>query len=262
MVELHQIAAAIYLAAGIMALLGMTLPAPRLSRGAVWGLALGAAVQTLAFATLHQLDPAPSITDLPAAVSLMAWLGNLSLLILMWRVGITGLVALAGPVSFLAAFYAALRLPHSVESALGSDSLPHAHILLSSAGLALLGLAGMAGLFFLIEHRRLKRKRSVIGGLRLPSLEALDRVNLSSLAIGFPLLTLGVITGILWLQVRLGQLWTGSPHETWTVVAWGIYAALTAVRFAGHQGARQAAASAVAGSAFLVFAVVGVGLLT
>ncbi len=265
MVELHQVVAAIYLAAGVGALLGVVLPAPRMARGAVWGLALGAVVHAIAFASLHRADPTPSLTDLPAALSLTAWLGNVFLLLLMWRLRVTGLAAIAGPVSFLAVFTAALRLPDSAASAvaaeLGAGSSPHAHVLLGSAGLALLGLAGMAGLFFLIEHRRLKAKRPLARSLRLPSLEALDRVNASALAVGFPILTLGVITGMLWLQEAMGTLWSGSAHETWSAVAWGIYAGLAAARFAGHQGARQAAASAVAGSAFLIFAVVGVGLL-
>jgi hypothetical protein len=46
------------------------------------------------------------------------------------------------------------------------------------------------------------------------------------------------------------------------MVAWMIYLGLVSLRFIGHQGARQAAASAVAGFAFLVFAVVGVGLVS
>jgi ABC-type uncharacterized transport system permease subunit len=262
MVELHQIAAAIYLAAGVGALLGIVLPAPRMSRGAVWGLALGAAVHGVAFATLHRAEPTPALTDLPAAVSLMAWMGNLSLLALMWWLRITGLAAIAGPVSFIAVFFAALRLPHSSGAMVGSGSWPHAHVLLASAGLALLGLAGMAGLLFLIEYRRLKAKRPMSRRMRLPSLEALDRVNVASLAVGFPLLTIGVITGMMWLHQTTGSLWTGSAHETWSAVAWGIYAGLAAARFAGNQGSRQAAASALAGAAFLVFAVVGVGLIT
>ena len=40
-----------------------------------------------------------------------------------------------------------------------------------------------------------------------------------------------------------------------------VYAVLVAVRFAWHQGGRNAAAFAVGGFAFLFFAVIGVGLL-
>lgn len=263
MVEFHQLAAAIYLAAGIGALLGIVLPAPRMVRGAAWGLVLGAIVHAVGFATLHRLDPPPPLTGLPVSVSLMAWMGVLSLLVLMWRARIAGLTAVVGPVAFLAVFAAALRLPHPSEPTLsGAGQWPHAHIVLASAGLALLSIAALAGGFFLVEYRRLKSKRHLgAARVRLPSLEALDRVNATALATGFPLLTLGVLTGMMWLQGASGNYWRTASHETWTLIAWAIYAGLVAARFAGHQGARQAAASALAGFFFLVFAVVGVGLL-
>lgn len=263
MIELQQTAAAIYLAAGVGALIGIALPSARASRGAVWGLGLGALVQGLALGTLHRLDPVPSLTSLPFVGSFMVWVAILFLLLFMWRVRLTGLAAVAGPVAFLAIFVASLHLPSSVANGLRAEGVvPHAHVLLSSAGLGLLGVSGIAGIFFLREHRRLKQKRPVSRGFRLPSLEALDKVNVAALAVGFPLLTLGVITGSVWLHSVTGTAWSGSDHETWTIVAWGIYAGLAAARFAGRQGARQAAASAVAGFAFLLFAVVGVGLLT
>ena len=96
----------------------------------------------------------------------------------------------------------------------------------------------------------------------MPSLEALDRVNVVSLGIGFPLLTLGVVTGSLWLMNERGVPWLGTSHETWTIVAWAIYGGLVLARFAGRQAGRQAAASALAGFAFLLFAVVGVELFS
>jgi ABC-type transport system involved in cytochrome c biogenesis permease subunit len=94
----------------------------------------------------------------------------------------------------------------------------------------------------------------------MPSLEALDRVNRVALVLGFPLLSLGVLTGSLWLDSRTGTFFGGSLHETWMLIAWMIYLGLVVLRFGGRQGARQAAASAVAGFAFLLFAVLGAGL--
>jgi ABC-type transport system involved in cytochrome c biogenesis permease subunit len=123
-------------------------------------------------------------------------------------------------------------------------------------------VAAVAGGFYLLENRRLKRKQVHAGAGALPSLEALDRINALSLAVGFPLLTLGVLTGMLWGLGAHGAAWSGTAHEVWNVIAWLIYAALMAARFAARQGARDAAVSAVAGFAFLLFAVVGVGLLT
>ena len=185
----------------------------------------------------------------------------LTLLGLMWRLRIPALTAVVGPVAFLAVFVAAARLVGGAGSEAPSGSWPHVHVLLGSAGLGLLGVAGIAGVFFLVEHKRIKSKRRLSARSVLPSLEALDRVNAVSLAAGFPILTLGVMTGMLWLQSVHGVLWFGTSHEVWTVIAWAIYAGLAGARFIGHQGARQAAASAVAGFGFLLFAVIGVGVL-
>ncbi len=263
MYEFQHIAAALYFAAGVGAILGLVLPAPRMLVVARIGLALGALVQALAFATLHRLDPAPALTDLGQAVSVMAWLAVIFGLALIARIQLSGFIPALSFTAFLAAFGATLSQGGGATAVSeASGGVPHAHVLLASAGLAALGLAGLAGLFFLLEHRSLKRRRSVARRIPLPSLEALDRVNRVALALGFPLLTFGVVTGVLWNEARLGQALAGGMHETWTVLAWLIYLGLVGLRFVGRQGARQAAASALAGFAFLVFAVVGVGLVS
>jgi ABC-type uncharacterized transport system permease subunit len=258
--EFQQMAAVLYLAAGIGALLGLALPARRVQRGARWGLVFAVIVHGFAFATLHRLDPAPSLTELSQAVAVMAWISVIFLLLLLTRFRLPGFVPPLAFVAFVATFSATLARPGSAGPAEATGSIPHAHILLASSGLAALGIAGLAGLFFLLEHRQLKSRRTVARKISLPSLEALDRVNRTSLALGFSLLSLGVITGSLWLDARSGLFWSGSLHEMWTILAWLIYVGLFILRFVGGQGSRQAAASAVAGFAFLVFAVVGSGL--
>ena len=136
------------------------------------------------------------LTDLPAAISFMAWVGTVFFLLLQLRVRLPGLAALIGPISCLAVFYASVRRASPAPPSFGgSGSWPHFHVLLSSAGLAMLGLAALAGALFLTEHRRLKSRRAIPRRLRLPSLEALDRTNAVALSLGFPLLSLGVVTG-------------------------------------------------------------------
>ena len=259
---LHQLAAAVYLAAGLAAGLGLALPAPKLTRASAGVLAGAWAVHVAAFAALHVVDPAPPITGLPAAVSFMALVGVLFFLFLLWSARLVGLVVLVAPLAFLSVFTTALQLPLAdADTALGSGSWPHAHVLLASAGLALLAVSGLAGLFFLAEHRRLKRKRPIGPRFLLPSLEALDRVNRMALSVGFPLLSLGVVTGVLWVHSVTGRFWTGTSHETWSAIAWAIYVVLVIARFVADQGSRQAAASAVVGFLFLFFAVIGVEIL-
>ena len=259
LIGLHQLAAALYLAAGVAG--GVALSAPRgAARRAALGLLLaGAVVHLVSFAFLHRAEPTPQLTDLPAATSLMACLAMLSYQAFTRRARWDSLVAAVAPVGFLGAFVGALRLPHAAgQDAFGSGSWPHAHVLLASAGLGLLAVAGVAGVAFLREAWRLKHKRT--GPTALPSLEALDRVNLMALTVGFPLLTLGVVTGMLWLESTQGRPWSGSAHEIWSTLAWAIYGVLILARFAAHQSARSAAVSAVGGFTFLLFAVIGVGI--
>lgn len=258
----QHIAAALYLAAGVGATLGLTLGTPRVLHGARWGLALGAIAQAVAFTTLHRVDPSPALTDLAQSISVMAWLAVIFTLALFTRFRLPGFVPPLAFIAFLSAFSTTLSRPRSILAGESSGSIPHAHVLLASAGFAALGLAALAGVFFLLEHRALKRRQSLAVRLSLPSIEALDRVNRVALAVGFPLLSLGLLTGSLWLHSRTGAFWSGSLHEAWTVIAWTIYLWLVILRFGAGQGGRQAAASAVAGFAFLLFAVVGVGLVS
>jgi ABC-type uncharacterized transport system permease subunit len=61
--------------------------------------------------------------------------------------------------------------------------------------LALFLLAGAASGFYLVHRRSLKSKHQRPGASRLPSLDALDRAAHRLLLAGFPLLTIGIVTG-------------------------------------------------------------------
>jgi len=258
-VQLHQLTAALYLIAALVASLGIALPAPRLGRLSLTLLGVASLAHAACFGLLHSGNATPALTELTMAVSFMALVGTVFYLVLAWHTRLVGLVVLVAPLAFISVFAAGIHLRvvrPAVEKTAGG-SWEHAHVLLASAGLALLGLAGIAGLFFLVEHRRLKSKQAIRPRFRLPSIEALDRVNKAALAVGFPLLTLGVITGVFWTEAQTGRVFSGTPHEVWSVIAWAIYAVVVIARFATHQGARQAAASAVGGFVFLFFAVIG-----
>jgi len=259
-VALHTLTGVLYLVACLASGAGLALGSARAMRVAVVALAAGALAHGLTFSLLHTVNPPPPLTDLTWAASLMSWIAVLAYLALLRRTKVSGLVVLVAPMAFLGVFLAALRLPGPVEATTaGSASLAHAHVLLASAGFALLGLAGLCGALFLAEHRRLKR-RQALPGSGLPSLESLDRAGAVALAIGFPLLTLGVVTGAMWVHAAR-ESWNGNAHEIGALVAWCLYLLLVLQRFAVHQGARRCAISALAGFALLSVWVVGVEVL-
>jgi ABC-type uncharacterized transport system permease subunit len=253
----------VYLGAALIAGLGVALETRRLERASLALLGFGALVHGVSFLSLHRAENPPPLTDLSWVFSFMTWVGVVCYLLLLRRSRLQRLAVLIAPVAFLGVFLAALRTPgNAIVANAETGSWPHVHVLLASAGLSLLALAGLAGIIFLVEHGRLKSKRPIDRRIPFPSLEALDRVNAVMLSIGFPLLTLGVISGMFWLQAAHGRPWTGTAHETWSLLAWAIYAVLVSARFIARQSSRQSAISAVGGFAFLFFAVIGLELIS
>jgi ABC-type transport system involved in cytochrome c biogenesis permease subunit len=257
---LHGWTAAAYLAASVVAVAALGGRARRALPLGVALLGIAALLHGLAFFELHRLEPTPALTQLSLAVSFAAWLFVLSFLALQLRVRTGGLAVAVAPGAFLGTVFAAFAAVAPPHAAAGSALWSHLHVLLASGGIALVGVAGAAGALYLVHHRALKRHRAGPSSA-LPSLENLDRANALASALGFLLLTLGVITGVLWVETREGRLWPGGLHANATLAVWGLYAVLTAARIGSRHGARQAAIGATAGFTLLLVAVIGIGVL-
>lgn len=257
--ELHQWTAAAYLAASLAAVAGLGVRARRGLQLGIWLLALAAVLHGFAFVALHRQHPTPSLTELPLAVSLASWLLALFFLALQLRVPGRGLAVLVAPAAFLGTVFESFAVSPPEAAEPGSPLWSHLHVLLASGGLALLGVAGAAGLLYLVHHRAIKRHR-VARQSALPPLESLDRANALALALGFLLLSLGVVTGVLWVETREGRLWPGGLHANATLLVWLAYAGLVAARFGAGGSARFSALGSAAGFALLLVAVVGVGM--
>lgn len=258
---LHIATAGAYLLASLAAALGLGLGVRGVQRVGAWLLALGVVLHAAAFWRLHTLTPTPSLTELPLAGSLMAWLAAVSFFLMHSRVRGLALAALVAPAAFLGAFAGAIWLRVRTGSAEElHPMLAHLHVVLASAGFALLGVAGAAGALYLTHHHSIKAKRA---GARsaLPSLEALERTNSAALALGFTLLTLGVLTGVLWVMESEGRLWPGGWHANATAAAWLLYAGIAVARFGYHESARRAALQCTLGFALLLVTVVGLRVL-
>jgi cytochrome c-type biogenesis protein CcsB len=133
--------------------------------------------------------------------------------------------------------------------ALQSVWLPiHAGVALLAYGF--LALAFCGGIMYLLQEREIKSKRFGFFYGRLPSLEALDSLNRHCLSTGFPLMTLGIITGMLWTKQGSGAYWQWNPKETVSLITWLIYAAIIHQRFTVGWRRRKAAIMVIVG--FLV----------
>jgi ABC-type transport system involved in cytochrome c biogenesis permease subunit len=121
------------------------------------------------------------------------------------------------------------------------------HLFLTIFGEALFVIASCAGLMFIMQNRLLKNKK--LGGMirLLPSLNDLDRINHFCLLWGFPILSVGIIAGVIFAEISWKTGWLTDPKIVWTFAGWMIYGFLLHQRLAiGWKGYRMALLSGIA----------------
>lgn len=147
--------------------------------------------------------------------------------------------------------YARLGLPahrraiQALPPALDSGWLPM-HVGTAALAYGALALAGVAGLIRLIR------------GSDRPAAEHLLQ---RAIAIGYPLLTLSIIFGMIWAQVAWGRYWGWDLKETWTLITWLVYTLYWHLYRRPRWQGRRVAWLALMGMAAVLITFVGVGWL-
>ncbi|MFN7947637.1 MAG: cytochrome c biogenesis protein CcsA [Blastocatellia bacterium] len=115
----------------------------------------------------------------------------------------------------------------------------------------------VSGVMYLVQEHELKAKN--FGGTfqRLPALNTSDELSYRSLTIGFALLTLGILTGIIWNQQRDGRYWHNDPKEVLSLVTWLIYLTMIHYRLTAGWRGRRVAWLSIAGFVVVLFTWVG-----
>ncbi len=132
------------------------------------------------------------------------------------------------------------------------------HIPLVILSMASLSIAFISSLMYLIQERQLKSKHPAFFYHRLPSLEVCDEVSYKSLWAGFFLLTLGILTGMVWSKYLRGVYWSWDYKEIWSLVTWALYALLLHGRMIAAWRGRKAAYLAIVGFVLMLFTFIGV----
>jgi len=116
-----------------------------------------------------------------------------------------------------------------------------------------------AGLFWLVWSKGMTLKR--ILKQYVPVQDVLDDVTYRMIAIGWPLLTGGIVTGAVWANSAWGTYWSWDPKETWSLITWFVYAIYLHSRYVrGWKGTQMAVISAV-GFLAVIFTYLGVNLV-
>jgi len=233
---------------------------------------LGWLVQTIFLANLALKDPIIlPVTSAFESVMVLAWIVAFIGLFLMlhWprqvAVGIFVLPLVLGLV-VVAGWFAPRESDWLEKGMMAFWGTVHGIFLLGGAVCTCVAFA--AGLMYLAQMRRLKSKRPARFGLTLPSLEQSERVNRGAITIAFPLLTFGLLIGMI-LSVKAPSLgpetgftlsWTDSKVVS-ALGMWLVFAVLLHARFRPALRGRSVMVLTIVAFAFLVFTWVGIEAL-
>ena len=171
------------------------------------------------------------------------------------------------PFAFLGMTWAQLGLDSAIDPlvpALQSNWLTY-HVITCFLGYAAFAVACGVSIMYLIKAGKEEQAgpNAPVGGIvgLFPSTKILDDINYKAIMIGFPLLSLGIITGAAWANYAWGTYWSWDPKETWSLIVWFVYAAFLHARFTRGWVGKRAAWLSIAGFAATIFCYLGVNLV-
>jgi ABC-type uncharacterized transport system permease subunit len=195
------------------------------------------------------------------ALAFIAWLlaGGFVLATFRYRLHAAG--ALAAPVVLVLLLLARVGpAEHTATLAPTASPLGTVHIFLATVGVATFAMAAVVAGLYLMQERRLKHKRlDLASRAESAPLDTLDRLAARCVSFGFPVFTLTIITGAVWVA-KLGLLRTGSavrPEYLLTIIAWVVLGILLFARVGGGWRGRRAAWLTVGGFSAAALVLVG-----
>ncbi len=226
-----------------------------------WGLVTASMIARAVISHRLGWGHAP-FTNLYESMVFFAWAIVLIYLVIEWRYKNRTIGAFVMPFAFIALAYTTIGpgIRTQIEPlipALQSNWLV-AHVITCFLGYAAFAVSCGVSLMYLLKAWASERGRDI--GF-LPDLRVLDEINYKSVVVGFPLLTLGIITGAAWANYAWGSYWSWDPKETWSLITWLIYAAFLHARFARGWRGKKTAVLSIIGFAAVLFTYLGVNLL-
>lgn len=196
------------------------------------------------------------LSNLYESLVFFAWAVGLALIVIWLRYRSDIIVLFGLPIAFII-MASTFLLDHNIKPlipALQSNWLA-AHVITCFLGYACFVISFLAAGLLLLAGA------SHSTGKLLPPPRFLDDIVYQSVLIGFPLLTIGIITGAAWADFAWGSYWSWDPKETWSLITWLVYAAFLHARLArGWSGSRTALLSLL-GFAAVLFTYFGVNYL-
>jgi cytochrome c-type biogenesis protein CcsB len=205
------------------------------------------------------------LSNLYESVVFFSWTIILIFLIIDFKYKYRAVGSFVIPFALFGMAWAQLGLDSGIEPlvpALQSNWLMY-HVITCFLGYAAFAVACGISIMYLIRDKvEGGGGNSPAGGMlsMFPSIKILDDLNYKAIMIGFPLLTLGIVTGAAWANYAWGTYWSWDPKETWSLIVWFVYAAFLHARITRGWVGRRAALLSIIGFAATIFCYLGVNL--
>lgn len=228
-----------------------------LSRVAVFVASTGFLVHTAALGMSIVSTGHVPIMTFRDAMSFFAWGLVLVFLAVGLKRGLQVVGAFILPLAFLSLVSATLA-PVEAGTIAPVFQTVWVHVTLSILGTIGFAVAFVAGLMYLMQERLLKSKQFNVLNFKLPPLDFLDALNQRSILFGFPLLTLGILTGAVSAQLTLGSYLSWNPEQVWALITWVFYFVVLMGRVTAGWRAKRAAYLTIVGFAGVILTFIGI----
>lgn len=190
------------------------------------------------------------LSNLYESLLFFTWGLTLISVILELKTELTIIGAVVTPLSLFVVGFASLSLPEGMQKAsplvpaLKSNWLMmHVSIMMFSYSTLIIG--SLLSILFLVltKGKNVTLRGNSIGILQFNSsgesigsnaigqdgsnislLESMDNLSYRIIGLGFPLLTIGIISGAVWANEAWGSYWSWDPKETWALITWLVFA--------------------------------------
>ena len=250
---------ALYFAATVSFLAYLLWPSEALSKASLGMTAIGFAAHTIALVARMVGTADVSPPGFHEALSFFSWMLILVFLAVEFRHRLHVLGSFIVPLA-LVSLVSAAALPETAPTLSPVFRTLWVHVTLSMLGTVGFAVAFVAGVMYLIQDGLLKSKRFNVLYSKLPALDFLDHLNQQSIVMGFPLLTLGIITGALSAEFSRGAYLSWNPEQTWALATWVFYFAVLLGRLTVGWRAKRAAYLTIIGFAGVILTLIGVVL--
>ena len=246
----HYAALAGYVIAAVHAVLAFVNKRRAAERTTLYALAFAFAAHTAAIILDWVRDGRYPLFSTTEALSFLGWTLVVAYGLVTFRYPLRALGAFLLPVVALLVFATQFvnaspaKDPSSVTDGSGSWLFP-VHVTLLIFGYASFFVAFAASVMYLWQERELRLKKFSAVFHRLPSLTTVDDVASTAASVGFTLLTLGIVTGVIWSQARSGRMFHNDPIELFALLTWVLY--LTLLHYRVQWRGRKAAWLGVGG---------------